>query len=265
MNNTSSSWIKLNLRPDASSKRKKNRAEAKSWILSPGEGVKWGGQGRIFLFSRTNTDRQMSPAFFKVLTWHSCFSGHGLEEDFCSMVCCPESWLRMRCSPVPMSLWARCKLPALVSTPFPTPFSEVRELTVIQTLSSVSSCVSLDGNAWPFSAPAVFTCKMETISAPTLMGCREGPVRQPRSNPTVSSGLSTSEEHNISLWAIIFHSLVSLHMLFPLLWMTFYLPDHHPSPFSSLNSPALSPAENSYSSVKTQLKCSPPSFSLPAL
>lgn len=81
----------------------------------------------------------------------------------------------------------------------------------------------------------------------------------------VSPGLGTPEEHNIYLWAIIFHSLVSLHMLFALLGMTFYLPDHQSSPLSSLNSLALSPAENSYSSVKTQLKCSPPSFSLPAL
>lgn len=105
-------------------------------MLCPGEGVKWGGQGRTFLFSRTNTGRQMSPAFFKVLTWHSYFSGHGLEGAFCNAVCCPESWLRTKCPPAMMSLWARCKLPALVSTPCPTSFSEVRELTVIQTLSS---------------------------------------------------------------------------------------------------------------------------------
>ena len=134
-----------------------------------------------------------------------------------------------------------------------------------QNSSPVSSCVSLHGKAWLLSAPVVFICKMTIISAPTLMGCRESSVRQPRSSPMVSPGLGTPEEHNIYLWAIIFHSLVSLHMLFALLGMTFYLSDHQSSPLSSLNSLALSPAENSYSSVNTQLKCSPPSFSLPAL
>lgn len=32
-------------------------------------------------------------------------------------------------------------------------------------------------------------------------------MRQPRSSPMVSPGLGTPEEHNIYLWAIIFHSL----------------------------------------------------------
>lgn len=130
---------------------KKKMEQRQNWgMLCPGEGVKWGGQGRTFLFSRTNIGRQMSPAFFKVLTWHSYFSGHGLEGAFCSTVCCPESWLRMKCSPAVVSLWARCKLPALVSTPCPTSFSEVRELTVIQILSS--------GGRTPPLSPAARPC-----------------------------------------------------------------------------------------------------------
>lgn len=39
--------------------------------------------------------------------------------------------------------------------------------------------------------------------------------------------------------------------------MSFYLPSHQPSPLSSLNSPALSLPENSYSTYKTQLKLFP--------
>lgn len=241
MNNTSSSWIKLNLRRwNLQRGKKRNRGKIEGCCAQE-RGLN-GGQGR-FIFILKNQHRQANvTSIFQSLNmtlpislgmdWKGLFAVRSAVQS--------HGWGWSVHRP-----WCRCdkmQVPALVSTPCPTSFSEVRSSQWFKSyaleaeLLPCLSCTSLHGKAWLLLAPVVFICKMQIISAPTSMGCREGPVRQPRSSPMVSPGLGTPEEHNIYLWAIIFHSLVSLHMLFPLLGMTFYLPDHQSSPLSSLNS-----------------------------
>lgn len=90
------------------------------------EGVKWGGQENYFYsdvpiqVNVTSIFQSLNVALLLLWAWTG--------REYWKMICCQLSWLRMKSLPAMTSLWARCKLLALVSTPFPTSFSGVREL-----------------------------------------------------------------------------------------------------------------------------------------
>lgn len=185
MNNTSSIWIKLNLRPDASSKRKKNMEQRQHWgMLSWREGVKWGRGVQKGLFLFWCTGRESVTNIFEVLVWHSYFSGHGLEGNL------GKWWLRMKRLSAVTLLLAQRKLLALESTPFPICFSGSGNSQQLETWApygqnpcsaSWELCV-LELSSLINLSLSFFICKIKIIRTLAFLSCQEDPMNTPRSN-----------------------------------------------------------------------------------
>ena len=185
MNNTSSIWIKLNLRPDASSKRKKTWGKGNiEGCWAEEKGLNGGGVFRRGYFCSDVPARESVTNIFEVLVWHSYFSGHGLEGNL------GKWWLRMKRLSAMTLLLAQRKLLALESTPFPICFSGSGNSQQLETWApygqnpcsaSWELCV-LELSSLINLSLSFFICKIKIIRTLAFLSCQEDPMNTPRSN-----------------------------------------------------------------------------------